>query len=77
MNNLKLGWFATLPGIMITLGVIFLIVALVLLIVSRKKDKKVVEQAPAPAADANAQAPVAAPNMAVQTPVAQIGRAHV
>ena len=44
MKNLSLEWFATLPGIMITLGVVFLIVALVMLIVSRKKDKKVVDR---------------------------------
>ena len=48
--NFDMSWFTTVPGLMITGGVILLIVALVILIVTGKKSKK--EKAKANGTDA-------------------------
>ena len=53
--NFDLKWFTTLPGLFITGGVLFLILALVLLIITGKKSKKEKMAKEAAQAEADAQ----------------------
>ena len=40
MDNFDLSWFTTIPGMFITGGVVLLIIALVILLITGKKTKK-------------------------------------
>ena len=74
-----LSWFTTIPGILITCGVVLLILALVIFIVTSKKNKKVDEnkEEKKDAVEATATATTAAPIEIDSTPLQDIGESDM